>query len=515
MWPILAFAAVVLLLTLVGSARALMGVSGADDAWTAVNAARFASGGGYGMPTSLGGFTAFDPGTTTGPPLVIAAAIPIRLLGNLDWVPGAIQLVFFVLLMLVAALVLARYVGWRASAVFMSIVLLFVMLVSVKTWYIGMLIGEPVAFGFLLVARIVLAFSGDRRAVLAAGLCCSLAILTKQISVFPVAGIAAAWALSVARDRGSGSSVGRIGLLAAGIISMPLAWEALKLVRLGLDGYRESLWASKSLIAAEGFGTGALIDRLGSFVAGVDSSYVPAAVLCRRRGWILSGRHPHAAPGARARVDRALAAYAWAGSAVNLAYVAFVSTLMLRYYWIAVAMAVVAAAAPLLALQFRPRLFSAVSLVIVLVAVVLIGPLLQLYGWFRDSTAARERANIVAILEREPSTPYAADQWSSILDVVYANDERGTWAYGSAVNSLRGKAGHRTREPRLQRSRWNLRDRGRQRLRAVDACHPARRIPMRRRLLGQVPEHRRRHRQLVVRGSGFPGECADGGCPDL
>ena len=52
---------------------------------------------------------------------------------------------------------------------------------------------------------------------------------------------------------------------------------------------------------------------------------------------------------------------------------------------------------------------------------------------------AEERDRIVAILEEHIDVPYAAQNWTSIYDIVYLRENEGRWRFAHAVDDLAGE----------------------------------------------------------------------------
>jgi len=417
----------------------LLGLSSHDDAFFAIVAKSIAVGKGYGWPRSSTEFVLFDQFITTGPALILPIAFLIWVFGRVDQLPGAATLVIFISQLVVAALVLARRFGWTPTCGFLSAMLWLLMLTSANNWFFGVFLGETVAFGFILIGTASLAVVRGDRGIATAALCFSLAFLTKQISLFAVAGIVGAWLISTALHR-----VGRAVLFRRGAIlvlvgsSLPLAFEAAKLATLGLVGYRD-LWRPSTLHALAHYviGGGNQSARLTTFLTVVGRSYLsPALVIGLAMGsallLVLLRRSREAG---RERVGR-FATFGWAGAAVYLAYILMVSILWQRYFWIGIAVMLTAISAPMLALGSRLRVATIMALLAGTVGFGLHQPLYLLHQRVSTSTTPVERAAVVRLLDDHPDLPYAGPYGSSIFDVVYLRDVEGTWVFEPKVISL-------------------------------------------------------------------------------
>jgi hypothetical protein len=423
----------------VAAPRILSGVSDADDAYLALGGKSLALGPGYGAPQSSEIFVPFDPGLTSGPPLILPLAVMIRLVGPSDFLPGAMSLVVFVGQLAISGLILARRFSWTATSAFLFGTIVLLLSLTWRSPYLGIFIGEPATFGFILMGAALLAVEHSARAVVAGAICLSLALLTKQIALFAAAGVVGAWLVLAAIEHLPPSTiVRRVAIVAAAGAVLPVAFELVKLLSLGPEGYGSLFGATFQAAASQGPARIDLPSRVATSLAVLDQRYAPALVLAvlgavsiaclvalRRNGIAVTAR---------------LALLLWIGGSTHIAYYLFASSLKDRYLWIGIALIGAAIAAPLLALPQRMRTAT--------VAVVVASTILL--GWYRpflnlnqQSTAALrvhdERVALVQLLDEHPDLPFAGHFWQGIFDVVYLKQTPGVWAYEPNLLKLRDR----------------------------------------------------------------------------
>lgn len=418
------------------------GVSHADDAFFALVAHNIATGRGYGFPASSDEFLVFHQFISTGPALMLPIAFVMWIFGRGDQLPGFVSLNIFILQVVAVAIVLVRRFGWAPTCGFLVALLWLLMLASVHDWFFGAFLGEPVAFGFILIGIALLAVAASDRAIAAAALCFSLAFLTKQMSMFAVAGILAGWLVVSAYDRvGLRVLFRRVVIIALVGLSLPLAFEAVKLATLGLAGYR-ALWKTSMVnaIAEQVIGTGDTSARLHTFLTVLARSYLSPILMVGLAigSLILLVLLRRSNNEGRDSVVR-LGVFAWAGAAVYLAYILLVSILWPRYFWIGIAVLFIAISAPLLALGSKLRVATILVLLVGTLGLGLYRPLLLVRQYVKNSKAPAERAAVVKLLADHPDLPYAAHFGHSIWDVVYLRDPVGTWTVEPDVIRLQDR----------------------------------------------------------------------------
>lgn len=417
----------------------IRGPSSADDAWIALSAKNIAAGLGYSTSISSTESVLFDPHISTGPTLVLPVALQIYIFGPTVWIPGAVQLFIFNVQLGIFAAIVARYVGWRASLNYIAVLLIFITLASANNWYFGALLGEPVAFAFLLMGTALLAVEIKGRVVLAA-ICFSLAFLTKQISGFAVAGIVFSWIIvSIYEHTSLLTILRRLTILILVGLSLPITFEAIKLATLGFEGYLVSTKKILDSVSSQTLSLGNVGDRWTRFLSIVHQSYMPLALVVGLAigSAFLFLLFRYRIPKMNAVLR--FAAFAWVGSAVYFGYIILFSNLWTRYLWIGIAIALAAVAAPLLLLEIRGRFTVIFLLLVGIISSGFYSQLQALYTYISTSTVYQERSTVIQILNDHPEVPYASQYWSSIYDVVYLREFEGKWAFGPGVNSLRGK----------------------------------------------------------------------------
>ena len=227
----------------------------ADDAFTAVAAKNLATGQGYASsyapaPDGALSLVPFDPLITTGPVLVVPAALGVFVFGNQYWVPGAAAVAVHLLLLAAVFVHLGRTEGgdrrWAAAVVLAVVALNLATLGHYEQWYT--LLGEVAAL-LLLCLAVLWSLDGDRRRgrYAMAGLLVGLACLAKLLALLALPVVLASVALHAARSQREPSSFPRLARgLGAAIVAfacfcLPLAlFEAGKLADLGLQGYLEN-----------------------------------------------------------------------------------------------------------------------------------------------------------------------------------------------------------------------------------------------------------------------------------
>jgi len=404
------------------------GLSHADDAFFAILAKNVATGKGYGYQKSSNEFRLLDPYVnSTGPALVLPIALLIKIFGPLDQLPGAAALVIFILQLIVAAIVIWRRFGWTPTFGFFFAILLLLVLASSNNWYFGSFFGETVAFGFVLIGMALLALARGDRAVVAAALCFSLSVSTKQISLFAVAGIVMAWLIVSIYERKDRTPIFRqlVILILVGS-SLPILFEVWKVFALGVAGYKQMFKANWDITAIHAIGNGGRGTRLTTFITTL-RTYLPWQLIIGLA--LLSALLLAFSKRTRNRGDEYVgrfALFAWAGAAVYLAYILLVSTLWSRYFWVGIGVILTAISIPILTVPSKVRVLINIMVVLVVVGFGLYRQPLPVREWNRSVPA--ERATVMNLLNENPDVPYAAQTGSSLNDILYLRGNQGTWA---------------------------------------------------------------------------------------
>ena len=434
------FSIIVALLLSLSITNMLRGPSSADDAWIALAAKNISTGKGYATSLSGSELIQFDPFISTGPTLVLPTALAIYVFGNAVWVPGAVQLCVFVVLFVFVTLLFIKRTGWPHALLYASVLLFFLIAASVNNWYFGALLGEPVAFGFIFLGLAILATHKDRWSALAAGFCFSLAILTKQISIFPVVGIICAW-LAVIIYESSDRYLNIIKVFFAflfGFLCPVVVFEGVKITALGVGEYGRVIQSTLDA-AIKTDGDFNLNNRLDVCLDILFQSYArPAmAVIVIIVILVILGLN-NGGVSRNVLVAKRVAAFAGAAATMHFVYILFASSnIWPRYLWIGIALFFVAILACLLAVSNKQRNALYVTLFII-IGLGGYRPIYVLQKQMVGDRVASERADVVSILDANQKVPYAAQYWSSIYDVVYLRREEGIWGFGRAMQGLYG-----------------------------------------------------------------------------
>lgn len=338
------------------------------------------------------------------------------------------------MLQLAAVLVLLGRNYSRASAFgcgFASLFLL--MLVSRGQWYFGSFIGEVPAFGFVLLGAVLLG-SGERRAwQVAAGTSFALAYLTKQITLFAVAGVIASWLVLVARNKGVRPALAGLVMVVTAMAVLPLLYEFAKLATLGLDGYVDLL--RRTMRETASMAIGAEDGKSAVFLERITANYGPVWVVAALTlacfapiVWQLRSRSQVVA----------LPIMLWAGVLVYFLYIVVLSTLWPRYFWIGAALLVFACGTSLLLVDARMRWVAIVALVIAF-GVPTWKSVDDMVKWSVSSGLAMERARVLDELKKSPELPLAGRTWHSFYDIVYLMDSGRTWVAEKDLGLIRDR----------------------------------------------------------------------------
>jgi hypothetical protein len=416
----------------------MRGLSHADDAYVALAAKSVAFGVGYGLPNSSHEFVPFDVAITTGPSMILPLSAAIAILGPLDRLPGAISLGLFALQVAAIGFLVARRFGIARTAAFGATLLLLLILGSRSDWLYGVFMGETITLGFVVLAAVALALTTGTRGASFAGLCAGLAVTTKLIAVFPIAGLALVWLYLQwrAHSRESGWRRRTFAFVVAAAAPV-VAFEMAKLLALGWDGYVANWIATMQYSGSIGVAPTSLADLPGLILRTIDTHLLSLkvaiavgigfALLLRLRG---SERDP---PGDLSRLAVLLAG----AGVVQWLYLIGRFSVQPRYLFIGVGLLLFMAALAVLALERRARVLA---FVVVAGAALILNPNALL--WSRqliDADVHTERLAVIRLLDGSPQVPYAADHWSSIHSVVFALPDAGTWAWGQDATRFVGQ----------------------------------------------------------------------------
>jgi len=237
-----ALAAVILFVLLgVFQIKGLLTTSlGYDDAYFASVAKNLAMGVGY--ATAYHKPETFDPGITTGPLLILPAALLIKIFGNGYWVPGLVTVLFNIGSLLVLFFLCRRTIEnpeelWRTVVITLSLLAVFTLSshFTRRLWF--MFLGEMPG-ALLTVIGIVFLYSAEpscRRSFFGGALL-GLGVLTKTVMLLALAAVCVLIPFSLCRQRAWRTKLAVLLLIAAGAAAPLFAFDVYKLVHVGSIG---------------------------------------------------------------------------------------------------------------------------------------------------------------------------------------------------------------------------------------------------------------------------------------
>jgi hypothetical protein len=368
----------------------------------------------------------FDAHATTGPTLILPVSAAIRVFGNQAWVPGAVHVVLWTMLLVAAWRALGPMAPRDRAALVGSLFLAVVYAVSpyhLEHWY-AMLGEVPAALTLLLGLAVWAVEPGSRRRCFLAGVLWSMAILAKMLAfLYVVTFVFAALALGL---RGGPPRLLRsVAPIIAGLLFPLLAFEAWKIISIGPEQYLSHLWTLVGLVST--YGTSGTAFSLAKVAARLD-------LFDGRFGASLLGLLALAVLGAATAwksgspAFRRLHLILLSGVAVHAAYWVVLSYGWPRYLYIGVVLSCALAALPFLALE-RTALACLYTAALLLALVGTAGrlqyPLAQLgEHWFSQSTTRRHQASVSRFLgARLDRRPFVGQWWAPVADLEYLSKE--------------------------------------------------------------------------------------------
>jgi hypothetical protein len=425
---VVAVACLVLFVMLNLALVANLGVCCADDGYFASTAKNLAWG--FGYSTSLGYDTPhfeirrFGADATTGPTLVLPVSAAIRVFGNRSWVPGAVQVTLWTLLLLAAWRALGSLATRSRATAVGGVFLVVSYAVSpyhMEHWY-AMLGEVPAALAILLAVAVWAADPGSSRRSLAAGMLLSLAFLAKMLTLLYVAtflAIVVVVGRSEGRDRKRLARL--LGHVVLGFLLPILAFETWKVLSLGPEGYLSQVRMLARKIAAQGasgagFSATGITTRLVTFYTRFGVSLPGMLVLAVFGGAMAwkTGSLPFK------RLYLALLA----GVAVHASYWLALSIGWPRYFFVGIVLLSALVAIPYAALEGR----AATALYSGALVLALLGtfgrvqyPISILGGrWFAPSSIRSSQESVVGFLDARPDRrPFIGQWWAPVADLEY------------------------------------------------------------------------------------------------
>jgi hypothetical protein len=213
-----------------------------DDGYHALIARSVAEKFEYSLPISSDATNIFS-GIGAGPALILPGAGAIKLFGAHAWVPGFVVIFLFESLLLATTVALFREYSPPRAMLFVTIGLVGLVAVTpapLDLYYV--FYGEALQLGFLLLGCILLAQVNNGSIIWSAlaGTTFGLAILSKQSSVYCMAGATIAWAafLLFRNPRRMWYAVASYVVTLSMVV---LSFEAAKLFVMGWKGYADNL----------------------------------------------------------------------------------------------------------------------------------------------------------------------------------------------------------------------------------------------------------------------------------
>ncbi len=212
-----------------------------DEAFNLTVVKNLASGHGYATNAPLGrseGRKLFDPYISTGPALLVPAALVWRVTGGLLPAVRLVPLGYFALFLWALWKVTRdRHDGWLAWVALSSPLLLAAGVPDLSTVSLvpGRVVGELAALALVLAAVVAL----DRERAVLAGLLAGFAVQTKSSFVLVGAALLLTW-LAVEVRRARRMPWGRALGVGAAAAAPTVAFELYRLMVLGPEGYRRS-----------------------------------------------------------------------------------------------------------------------------------------------------------------------------------------------------------------------------------------------------------------------------------
>ena len=405
------------------------GVCCADDSSFAVVAKNLASGFGYSLSVGYGGpefsLNRFDPRLGTGPALILPVSVAVRVFGNQFWVPGAVHVTLWTLLLVAVWWVLRSLASAARTMVVSGIFLFLVYALSpyhFEQWYA--MLGEVPAALLILLGFSIWAVNPQscRRLFVTAALL-ALAFLTK-ILAFMYAGtlIAAVLAihLSDLRRENARNMWMLVGASLSGFLLPVAAFELWKVGSLGPEGYLEHLEMVRQFLSWQAvnkeFSLAEITNRLIVFDTRFGTSLLSLLLLAIFGGYVSWSAGNDAL--------RRLYLVLLAGVALHACYWLVLSIGWPRYFFTGLVLLCALVAMPFLALnRLVPSTLYAMSLALSLLGTLgrVQVPISDLDGrWFEQSESRVNQARVVRFLDqRVHQRPFVCQWWAPVADLEY------------------------------------------------------------------------------------------------
>lgn len=293
--------------------------------------------------------------------------------------------------------------------------------------YFPYFLGEGPLFGYLLLAAALLCHMPTSRcATAAAGICCGLAILTKQIGLLAVFGLCAAAVIARSTFPRRKEALLDTLRLAVLVVLPPVIFEVLKFVVLGPRGYTANLAGFLGAIADHSQSPNSRIvafwNALGLYQVTPAVAILTGLIAVAEAWWAVRSWR---------RIGSSAAARLWfvlmAGAVVHFLYIGLFSDLRSRYFFVGIGLGAFALPVPLLVLSRRSAIVVFVSFLIFIASGArqsLNWPLRNVSGWM-----SLERARVLKLIEGDSDLPVVSQSWQTGFDIIYMLNGNHSWFY--------------------------------------------------------------------------------------
>lgn len=419
----------------------------ADDAYIAVAARNLAEGNGYATTVSFDGIygiAKFSAGVTTGPTLVLPAALLIVFFGNQLWVPGFATATIILILLLIIMQQVRKQTNLTLAYIFSTVLIIFFYILTAKfhfaSWYV--LLGELPSSFLSILGIIYLAKSPQKlSSIILACFMFGLAFMTKMLSLLGFFPIIVWFVIIIIQEKKNRGLLFRNYLIGALAFAIPyLLFEIWKLFSLGVTAYFEN-WQSfinlfGRLSGAEGESSISLIELFltRSESMSVHFGFTPLSlILVGMAVGFLIYRY------SKSKYIKIIFTLLMLGALTHLLYWTFLSTGWYRYVLIGLFMYFAAIAC----VVFIKLPTPIVPILVVVLLLILSSPfnslkkpvLNAMNQKFQYNDRLKNLQKTVSFLkDYEHNKPFISGWWASIVDVEYAMPELGNFKRFDQLN---------------------------------------------------------------------------------
>jgi len=409
-------------------------LSTGDDALISVAARNLAEGNGYSLsaPYDTGyGISQFSPGITTGPTLVVPAALVIKIFGNTLWAPGFVTATFCLILLVFIIKYINKKFNLTMALLFSIVLIYFFYNITAQLhfihWYV--ILGElPASFLNILAIIIIAIFPNSRKSLIIAGFLFGLAFMTKMLSLLGFLPLLGWFLINLIKEKQNRKHLLVNYLFSVLAFAIPfLFFEIWKLISMGFAGYYEN-W--NSFLQLFGHLSGAKEETSISFV---DKFILRNGVFSEHFGFSIYLLLIVAAITTTVvyyfsdkKFVRLLFSLLMFGALLHLFYWIFFSIGWIRYVLIGLFL-YFAALSSLFLIKFPKNLIS-----ISLLFIIFISPIARLknpinhfekFGFHYDNRLVNLQRTVSFLKNYNHDRPFIAAWWASVADVEYAMPE--------------------------------------------------------------------------------------------